>query len=395
MAQFWNRLKAASSLQLQFGPDPTGVDDREREAAETLEQDPCSIDSLPPGFEDYDGLEAGFAREYLGDAYIQPCQHPRSDHWICCYLLRENKVMFQMRLENSEEFLLSALRMPNGDFYISQYEDFTRREWDPLEGYPPPGWCAVLEGSGNTFKLKMKGCEHCDRLLEKFTCGVSAPHAQLLAEIHHSVKVMPQTGSEVRLLTVNIPPPGGLDPEADEDINDISDISSRSNFVGDEIESSSKSIKSIKSQRRTAELTPRQFWCARTHSDSPRSVRASFLAASDPNKNSKNKNYNKKGSFFSSSGHGEAIRLNNRCPEWNEAAGSLVLKFAGGRVQAASAKNFLMYLQDELHLPPGNAVLQFGKQCSGQFSLDFRYPMSVIQAFAISLSVHSWRCERN
>eukprot|EP00937_MAST-01D_sp_MAST-1D-sp2_P007499 g7499.t1 len=81
------------------------------------------------------------------------------------------------------------------------------------------------------------------------------------------------------------------------------------------------------------------------------------------------------------------IEFQSRLPEWNDRVGSLVLRFSGGRVQCASAKNFL--LAEKLN--PKNAVLQFGKASKGRFALDFKYPFAPIQAFGISLSACNWK----
>jgi hypothetical protein len=39
---------------------------------------------------------------------------------------------------------------------------------------------------------------------------------------------------------------------------------------------------------------------------------------------------------------------------------------------------------------PAKPVIQFGKLTATAFSLDFRYPMCPLQAFALFLSAHGW-----
>ena len=71
----------------------------------------------------------------------------------------------------------------------------------------------------------------------------------------------------------------------------------------------------------------------------------------------------------------------NRQPKWNEDMGSYVLNF-NKRVSLASVKNFQL-------IDPNNeedVVLQFGKSTSDEFIMDVKWPMSLFQAFAISLS---------
>jgi len=54
-----------------------------------------------------------------------------------------------------------------------------------------------------------------------------------------------------------------------------------------------------------------------------------------------------------------------------------------GRVQKASSKNFQMCLRDD---PDQDVVIQFGKMNDNLFNLDFKYPLSPFQAFAVCLS---------
>jgi hypothetical protein len=66
--------------------------------------------------------ESGFAREYITDECLAPCQSMR--RWMTCNVVKEEKTMFRMYLDDAQgRFLLSAKRI--GDtFYISQYEAF-------------------------------------------------------------------------------------------------------------------------------------------------------------------------------------------------------------------------------------------------------------------------------
>jgi tubby-related protein 1 len=74
--------------------------------------------------------------------------------------------------------------------------------------------------------------------------------------------------------------------------------------------------------------------------------------------------------------------LQNRPPWWNVEIGAFVLNF-GGRVSVASVKNFqLCERTDQDHI-----MLQFGR-ISGRhsFTMDFQYPLTPMQAFAIAIS---------
>ena len=76
------------------------------------------------------------------------------------------------------------------------------------------------------------------------------------------------------------------------------------------------------------------------------------------------------------------LTLQNRPPWWNVELGSFVLNF-GGRVSVASVKNFqLCDRSDQDYI-----MLQFGRiQGRHSFTMDFQYPLTAVQAFAIAIS---------
>lgn len=72
-------------------------------------------------------------------------------------------------------------------------------------------------------------------------------------------------------------------------------------------------------------------------------------------------------------------------PAWNKQAGCLVLDFAGRDI-LSSAKNFQLALRQK----PDHVICQHGKLSSSVFALDARFPLSIIQAFAIAMSTVFW-----
>ncbi|MGH0145059.1 UNVERIFIED_CONTAM: hypothetical protein FKN15_046058 [Acipenser sinensis] len=68
----------------------------------------------------------------------------------------------------------------------------------------------------------------------------------------------------------------------------------------------------------------------------------------------------------------------NKQPLWNEATQVYQLDF-GGRVTQESAKNFQIELE-------GRQVMQFGRTDVSAYILDFQYPFSAVQAFAVALA---------
>jgi hypothetical protein len=81
----------------------------------------------------------------------------------------------------------------------------------------------------------------------------------------------------------------------------------------------------------------------------------------------------------------EVQHLATKKPQWNDDVESLVLDFKGRNIMS-SAKNFQLALRQK----PEHVICQFGKIGPSTFSLDFRYPLSVIQAFAFSMSTIFW-----
>jgi len=79
-------------------------------------------------------------------------------------------------------------------------------------------------------------------------------------------------------------------------------------------------------------------------------------------------------------GH-EVKKLVTKLPEWNEEVQCLVLEFAG-RTVTKSPQNFQLARSDDL----SEVVCQHGKIGPNTYSLDFKRPLSVIQAFGMALS---------
>ena len=71
----------------------------------------------------------------------------------------------------------------------------------------------------------------------------------------------------------------------------------------------------------------------------------------------------------------------NKPPLWNENVGAYVLNFYG-RVTMASVKNFQLVDPEA----QSTVLLQFGRTDKDSFNMDLRWPLSPMQAFAITLS---------
>ena len=91
--------------------------------------------------------------------------------------------------------------------------------------------------------------------------------------------------------------------------------------------------------------------------------------------------------------------LKNKQPRWHEQLQCWCLNFRG-RVTVASVKNFQLVAVRQpqtqgtggvapapgAHGEQDKVILQFGKVGKDMFTMDYRYPLSAFQAFAICLS---------
>jgi hypothetical protein len=93
--------------------------------------------------------------------------------------------------------------------------------------------------------------------------------------------------------------------------------------------------------------------------------------------------------------------LKNKQPRWHEQLQCWCLNFRG-RVTVASVKNFQLVAARQpqpqgtgaaaaptsapAHPEQDKVILQFGKVGKDMFTMDYRYPLSAFQAFAICLS---------
>ena len=92
----------------------------------------------------------------------------------------------------------------------------------------------------------------------------------------------------------------------------------------------------------------------------------------------------------SGQGKERPLVLRNKEPRWHEQLQCWCLNFRG-RVTVASVKNFQLVasVDPSLNIPAAEqekVILQFGKIGKDIFTMDYRYPLSAFQAFAICLT---------
>jgi tubby and related proteins len=90
----------------------------------------------------------------------------------------------------------------------------------------------------------------------------------------------------------------------------------------------------------------------------------------------------------SSSQREDRLVLKNKSPRWHEQLQCWCLNFRG-RVTVASVKNFQLVASEDNgpeSQESDKVILQFGKIGKDLFTMDYGYPISAFQAFAICLS---------
>ena len=247
---------------------------------------------------------------------------------------REDKNLFKMYDQNSGVFVLSA-RRDKSTFWISQYECIPKlAEKSAFTAVVRP-----YESSSakvRKFRMFSTKCEHCDDELFKYTCGhneekkegeTGFEERQHLADIRHTDQIIRGADVQARFMDCEIP------------------------FVRSDLS--------------------RVVWCPRAAKEAEPEER-----------------YERLGSPHSKTDE-VAFSFDTKLPEWNHAAESLVMQFAGRRVKVASSKNMLLHCKVGDEKP--KQMLQFGKACSGKYHLDYKHPMSALQAFGICLTTFAWQ----
>lgn len=271
-------------------------------------------------------MELGKCHEIMTDEVYMPCH--RSRNWIRCTFICHHENAFSLYLEGSERFILKAIYIEK-DFYISTDENFD------ITNESQGGFIAKLtQKQDSTFILLSNSCRYCDSQLGRYECCMDSNQREVLAKITHVNRRHRLANVDTRCTLVTLP----------------------------NIQNGSRLI-----------------WC-------PRAFKSHGINCPDITGQINNKSFQSLGMI-----------LLNRLPEWDDILECLVLKFQGNRIKFPSAKNILLYNETSLSkkkksnddVSPDDAILQFGKSLPDEYILDFKYPLSPLQAFAIALTTHT------
>ena len=353
-------------------------------------------------FDDFDGLERGGARVSCLSSFLDP--RPAGDAMRRTLVRRsdKDKNTFTMVDDASKDFMLCAAKVGD-DFFISQCEDFASR--------PGERYVAVLrlDAAGKQYRLYSRECQCCDWALGVFTCGpqsLQSGDRQCLAEIVHSTsKVLcgHDTSIDCNVVKIKLPrvfsdlsrdcwcarfPKGGpaslvgrgrSKPPASAAAGPREEDSERERGRGEEHK------RALKNRAASAPAAA----AAATATATAPAAATTFARAQEGGEDD-----------------GRAEMVVTSCkPRFDRATGSLRARFLGGRVREASAKNLLWALDKpgssardkpassgkEITLDDDDYVLQFGKLAGNTFSCDIAHPLSVLQGFAVGLSLFAWK----
>ena len=344
-----------------------------------------------------DVVELGLSKEVISEECYRPVD--KTQGWRRTFLtvkgnLESGGVDLRMYIDGSSRFLLSAKQLNNDEFLISNHEDFPL---SGVNGRERIGFGASMcRQHDSSFLIKLNHCTLCDAKFGRFTCG-RGQDREIVARIAHSVYFHKQGQAEMRTLNVWFPylNKGNID----------------------------------------AMLEGRRTWCPRT------------LLETGPPSMALDTTFHERIPL-----HPNVIRCTNKLPVWNESEKAFILSFQANRVLSTSVFNFILFEErrlvscktqttqpynmlppvpekhvdlgavrnvtcptssnaaysshshasprgqirsrgDQLPLSADQAILQFGLADNGTYILDFKYPLSALQAFGVAISSFAFDTE--
>ena len=337
-------------------------------------------------FDDYDSLEAGHTREFIASDLLTPSNHrvaqkqrqvnpeeadlheikltKDENPWVQCRLTRPQKEEFRLCDEKRGQFLLSAKKVGD-EFYISAYEGEqlptpSKKEIQTPTSPTSPraNYAAVLSafqpaGGRSAVSYRLRLCSGSAASLSSSQNVNKANEAEgtALVDFRNRFRRSSSTSSNT------------------------------SNYADDRLPLVEIWPASVWSEEQQVELRKLRVRLPRPSTgETPAHYIHDCVSPTRQRRPSQPGGFNE-----------PTLTLQNKLPKWNPQLGCLSLHFGRKRVKASSSKNFLIYTDDVLRDRSRSdsaeaAVFQLGKLGSRTFSLDFRYPFSPLQAFAVALT---------
>ena len=292
----------------------------------------------PIAFEDFEALEAGQSHEFVSPALLtpSPVPTPRRPNWVPCRVSRPRKDRFELRAEDGA-FMLGA-RVVGGVCYVSTAEAFVSSTRLPL---PRP----------------FADAQAAARAAPKNVVAVVAPReGRNKAPVFELVLVSAQRGRAARPLCEVRPRASGATARrrAPAPRHRAAESAPTAHYAHDG--TASPSAPGVR-------LRPSSFSRARRSAREDDATPAQAAAT--------------------------RVALPRSCPSGT--GSSAACRSTRPEARALVLENFLVYTAEALRDPKRRddaeaAVFQLGKLAPKTFALDFRHPMSALQAFGVALA---------
>lgn len=350
---------------------------------------------------DFEALEAGMCNVSLRSEFRVPLAPELRCMRKLKFVVGEGK-SFYLFDEEKNAFCLSA-KYHDNSFFISQQKTFPDKFWgeSPYNNYYGDSFVAVLrlDRRCGVFRLYSNRCEGCDGVLGLHTCGPkpnSSMDRQLLMQVSHSTRpVMNGAEKVVDANVVNVKLP-----------NVYGDLSRdcwcpRFGCGGRAVLESSTYAKPRRKLQRFAG-SGRSMPTRKYSSDSTTTVAEETKEEEFERTENEDGVQSTEATLLAGNASLGECAVTTVLPRYDRCSESLKLKFLNRRVKAASSKNFVFALDKNCDNLGNNVnfaedsenyrvVAQFGKVTDKDYNLDVRFPFSLLQGFAMGISLFDWQ----
>jgi hypothetical protein len=379
-------------------------------------EDPATVDD--PTYDESEVMELGLSHQVISDEVYLP-SHPSRD-WIRCCVTVSTSDCFRMYLEGKKRvrFLLSAKQFNESTLLISTLEDFPLLINPPINDYI----ARIDRQRDMSYLLALTQCHLCDFKLGLYHCGRGPREREVIAKISHFTQRFRAIGLDYGCVKVNIPaisksgkrkiwcprafrksnPNMGYDVNVDRAIKDL-DRSSMFTFINQspewnaELESlvvrfqgsrilrpssknfllcwaadgSDASMATTSSTRSVSPMNSRTDNSSHTQEQPPPPA-PSFMGIATPKQRISKSVHNIDSTAVITNHESSSPRSKSKKSNKSSVGKSRKSSSSHHRVNSSSGS--------------GEAIMQFGKCSSTRFTLDFRFPLSPLQAFGIALA---------
>mmetsp|Transcript_102700 Transcript_102700/g.162372 ORF Transcript_102700/g.162372 Transcript_102700/m.162372 type:complete len:393 (-) Transcript_102700:154-1332(-) len=326
-----------------------------------------------PCFDLADDLEAGFMSEaFMAKGTTSPVQ-PKAPFRRCCIFHLADSVDEYHLLSESGDQMLTAKYIRTAariEFFFPEEElkspkkcedDSTRQSSKRRLAFVMN---YTLDRGCGQWVLKQSNCEHCMQRPKRISCEALG-QGQQVAFIQHSLRPVGQ--AKVNYVDIRIPPVScGTEKSVWCPVTMGRDLCGRS-YSG--------SLGYSRHRRNSAPEFP-----SNDNDDLPKRWASKPEALDEDGSMSPPRSPTRSRVDLEV----QPVRLHTKLPVWDEELESLVLSFKDRTVQS-SPMNFMLRTEDN-----DSIVMQHAKMAANTFGLDYRYPLSTIQAFAVALTALSW-----